>query len=116
MLENLLTEQNHPASQDLHRLPTAQILNIISDADSEVSTAVRREIPAITMAVDAIAGRMENGGRLFYIGSGTSGRLGVLDAAECPPTFFTPPELVQALIAGGDRALRRSAEAAEDDP
>jgi N-acetylmuramic acid 6-phosphate etherase len=116
MLENLLTEQTHPASQELHRLPTADVLNIINEADSEISAAVRREIPAIARALDAIHVAMENGGRLFYIGAGTSGRLGVLDAAECPPTFFTPPELVQALIAGGDRALRTSVEAAEDDP
>ncbi len=116
MLENLLTEQIYPAFQELYRLPTAEILKTINEADSEVPAAVGRQIPAISKAVDAITYALENGGRLFYIGAGTSGRLGVLDAAECPPTFFTPPDLVQALIAGGDRALRSSTEAAEDDP
>jgi N-acetylmuramic acid 6-phosphate etherase len=77
---------------------------------------VGREIPQIAQAIDRIVERLETGGRLFYIGAGTSGRLGVLDASECPPTFNTPPELVQGLIAGGDRALRTSVEKAEDDP
>ncbi|MGC2500061.1 MAG: N-acetylmuramic acid 6-phosphate etherase, partial [Acidobacteriaceae bacterium] len=85
-------------------------------ADRDAVDAVERELPRITTAVDAIAARVENGGRLFYLGAGTSGRLGVLDASECPPTYNTPPELVQGLIAGGDRALRDSVERAEDDP
>jgi N-acetylmuramic acid 6-phosphate etherase len=88
----------------------------MNQADAEVSVAVGRELPAITRATDAIAGALEAGGRLFYCGTGTSGRLGVLDSAECPPTFHTPPELVQAIIAGGEVALRRSVEKAEDDP
>jgi N-acetylmuramic acid 6-phosphate etherase len=91
------------------------MLEVISAADREVAPAVAREIPHIAKAVDAIVERLNTGGRLFYIGAGTSGRLGVLDASECPPTFNTPPELVQALIAGGDRALRHSVEKAEDD-
>jgi N-acetylmuramic acid 6-phosphate etherase len=85
-------------------------------ADQEVARAVERELPQIARAVDAIVDRLENRGRLFYTGAGTSGRLGVLDASECPPTFQTPPELVQGIIAGGDRALRHSVERAEDDP
>ena len=85
-------------------------------ADAEAPGAVAKVIPEIARAVDAIAARLENGGRFFYIGAGTSGRLGVLDASECPPTFNVPPSLVQGIIAGGDRALRTSAEKAEDDP
>jgi N-acetylmuramic acid 6-phosphate etherase len=86
----------------------------MNQADAEVAAAVQREIPRISRAVDAIAAALESGGRLFYIGAGTSGRLGVLDASECPPTFHVPPDLVQGLIAGGDSALRTSSEAAED--
>ena len=88
----------------------------MNSADQEVAVAVEREISSIAGAVDAIAGRIRAGGRLFYAGAGTSGRLGVLDASECPPTFHTPPEMVQAIIAGGDTALRQSVERAEDDP
>jgi N-acetylmuramic acid 6-phosphate etherase len=84
-------------------------------ADAEVAGAVRREIPKLAAAVDGIAAILNRGGHLAYIGAGTSGRLGVLDAAECPPTFHTPPDLVQAVIAGGDSALRRAVEGAEDD-
>ena len=84
-------------------------------ADYEALAAVERESASIAQAVNAIAERLENGGRLFYLGAGTSGRLGVLDASECPPTYNTPPELVQGVIAGGDVALRRSVERAEDD-
>jgi N-acetylmuramic acid 6-phosphate etherase len=81
-----------------------------------VPRAVERELPNISRAVDGIVERLESGGRLFYLGAGTSGRLGVLDASECPPTFQTPPDLVQGIIAGGDYALRHSIERAEDDP
>lgn len=88
----------------------------MNEADAEVARAVGAEIPRIAAAVDAIAAALDLGGSLVYIGTGTSGRLGVLDASECPPTFHTPPNLVRAIIAGGDAALRRSAEAAEDDP
>jgi N-acetylmuramic acid 6-phosphate etherase len=92
------------------------MLRIMNDADREVPVAVERELPAIAWAVDSIARLLEAGGRLLYIGAGTSGRLGVLDASECPPTFNTQPDLVRAIIAGGDRALRHSVEKAEDDP
>ncbi len=113
---HLLTEQANPLSDQLDSLSTPQVLQAMSRADSEIAGAVARELPWIAKAADAIAGALQQGGHLFYIGAGTSGRLGVLDASECPPTFHTPPELVQGIIAGGDTALRRSVEAAEDDP
>jgi N-acetylmuramic acid 6-phosphate etherase len=116
MRHDLTTEATNPASAAIDALPTEAMLRVINRADQEVAAAVERELANITAAVDAIAARLEGGGRLFYLGAGTSGRLGVLDASECPPTFNTPPELVQALIAGGDRALRHSIERAEDDP
>jgi N-acetylmuramic acid 6-phosphate etherase len=89
-------------------------LRVINREDSTVAGSVRRELPNIARAVDAIAKSLEHGGTLFYIGAGTSGRLGVLDAAECPPTFGTPARMVRAIIAGGDRALRHPIEGAED--
>ena len=116
MLENLLTEQRNPASERIDALPTEEILRVINSEDRKVAEAVAREIPAIAKAADAIVEALRRGGRLFYIGAGTSGRLGVLDAAECPPTFNVPPELVQGIIAGGERALARATEASEDDP
>jgi N-acetylmuramic acid 6-phosphate etherase len=116
MLDDLTTEAQNSSSTAIDALPTRQMLEIINAADKEVAEAVGLEIPAIATAVDEIAKRLERGGRLFYIGAGTSGRLGVLDASECPPTFNAPPEMVQGLIAGGDGALRRSVEKAEDDP
>jgi N-acetylmuramic acid 6-phosphate etherase len=116
MRPDLTTEALNPASVAIDSLSTAEMLEVINAADREVAPAVARELPSIAKAVDAIAERLNAGGRLFYIGAGTSGRLGVLDASECPPTFNTPPEMVQGLIAGGDRALRHSIEKAEDDP
>lgn len=116
MIEDLLTETRNPASAAIDALPTLDMLRVINAADQEVALSVQRELPHIATAVDAIVDRLESGGRLFYIGAGTSGRLGVLDASECPPTFNTPPDLVQGLIAGGDRALRHPIERAEDDP
>ncbi len=92
------------------------MLTVINDEDATVAAKVRAELPSIARAVDLIASRMALGGRLFYIGAGTSGRLGVLDASECPPTFSVPPTLVQGIIAGGDGALRRSSEGSEDSP
>jgi N-acetylmuramic acid 6-phosphate etherase len=116
VLESLLTEQRNPASRDIDSLPTLEILRVINDQDHEIAPAVRKELPHIAMAVDAIVAAIERGGRLFYIGAGTSGRLGVLDASECPPTFNLPPDLVQGMIAGGSAALERATEASEDDP
>jgi len=116
VLEKLLTEQVNPASNDIDRRSTGEILRIINEQDTAVAPAVGREIASIARAVDAIAARIRGGGRLFYIGAGTSGRLGVLDASEIPPTFNAPPDVVRGIIAGGERALSRSAEASEDDP
>jgi N-acetylmuramic acid 6-phosphate etherase len=115
-MKDLVTETPNPQSSEIDALQTSDMLRVINAADQDVPAAVAREIPRIAKALDAIVERLQNGGRLFYIGAGTSGRLGVLDASECPPTFNTPPELVQALIAGGDRALRVSMEKAEDNP
>jgi N-acetylmuramic acid 6-phosphate etherase len=115
MQQGLLTEAQNPASAQIDGVSTMEMLRIINAADREVPLAVERELPQIAQAVDAISARLENGGRLFYLGAGTSGRLGVLDASECPPTFNTDPELVQGLIAGGDHALRHAIEKGEDD-
>jgi N-acetylmuramic acid 6-phosphate etherase len=114
-LGTLTTESRNPASESLDRLSTEEMLRVINAADREVAAAVEAEIPHIALAVDAVVARIEAGGRLFYIGAGTSGRLGVLDASECPPTFGVSPELVQGIMAGGDIALRSSVEDAEDD-
>ena len=116
MLENLLTEQPNPASAHIDALTTEEMLRVINAQDRGVAEAVEREIPAIARGVDIIAAAFQRGGRLFYIGAGTSGRLGVLDASECPPTFGVSPELVQGIIAGGEAALARATEATEDDP
>jgi N-acetylmuramic acid 6-phosphate etherase len=115
-LEKLLTEQRNPASAEIDTLPTEEVLRIVNAEDHRVADAVEREIPAIARAVDAIVEAFQRGGRLFYVGAGTSGRLGVLDASECPPTFSVPPEMVQGIIAGGPAALSRATEATEDDP
>ncbi len=113
-LGNLLTEARHPASERLDTLPTLEILALINAEDAKVAGAVRAELENVARAVDAIAERFGRGGRLFYVGAGTSGRLGVLDASECPPTFSVSADLVQGLIAGGDSALRLSSEHSED--
>jgi len=116
MLEDLLTEQPNPRSASIDSLPTEAALRIINTEDQQVAVAVEREIPAIARAVDAIVAAIEKGGRLFYLGAGTSGRLGVLDASECPPTYSVPPEMVQGIMAGGEAALSRATETTEDDP
>jgi len=116
MLEHLLTEQPNPASEGIDALPTAEILRVINGEDRKVAEAVSRELPAIARAVDAIVDAFERGGHLIYIGAGTSGRLGVLDASECPPTFNVPPEMVRGIMAGGEAALARATETTEDDP
>ncbi|MBN1641678.1 MAG: N-acetylmuramic acid 6-phosphate etherase [Anaerolineae bacterium] len=110
-----LTEARNPRTASLDRLSSLEIVTLINDEDARVAGAVRAELGQIARAVDAIAERLRRGGRLFYFGAGTSGRLGVLDASEMPPTFGVSPELVQGVIAGGDSALRRSSEEAEDD-
>ena len=116
MFEKLLTEQPNPASAHIDELPTEEMLRVINAEDRTVAEAVSLEIPAIARAVDAIAAVIGRGGRLFYIGAGTSGRLGVLDAAECPPTFNAPEGMVQGLLAGGEEALSRASDSSEDDP
>ena len=115
-LEQLLTEQTNPASAAIDSLPTEAILSIINAEDRLIADAVAKEIPRIALAVDGIVASLQQGGRLFYIGSGTSGRLGVLDAAECAPTYNVAPDLVQGIIAGGENALSKATEASEDDP
>jgi N-acetylmuramic acid 6-phosphate etherase len=109
-----LTEERNPLTINIDTLPTLDMLALINAEDQKVALAVRHELQNIVSAVDAITSRMQRGGRLIYIGAGTSGRLGVLDASECPPTFGTPPELVVGLIAGGDVALTDAVEGAED--
>jgi N-acetylmuramic acid 6-phosphate etherase len=116
VLEQLLTEQRNSRSERIDTLPAEEMLRVINEEDSKVAGAVGDAIPFIARAVDAIAEAMQNGGRLFYIGAGTSGRLGVLDASECPPTFSVSPDLVQGIMAGGEPALSRATEASEDDP
>ncbi len=116
MLNKLTTESRNPASEDLDQLSALEIVQLMNAEDARVSEAVRKEAVAIGQAIDLIAGRLQQGGRLIYLGAGTSGRLGVLDASECPPTFNTSPELVIGLIAGGPAALTRSIEGAEDHP
>ncbi len=108
------TEQRNPRSRGLDLLPTREILRIINREDARVAGALARELPQIARAVDAIVRGLRRGGRLIYVGAGTSGRLAALDAAECPPTFGVPPRLVQAVIAGGRRTMTRAVEGAED--
>ena len=114
-LSTLLTEQRNPASEGIDSLSTEQMLAVINSEDAKIAASVQAAIPQIARAVDAIASRMRAGGRLFYIGAGTSGRLGVLDASECRPTFNIPQEMVQGIVAGGEAALVRATEASEDD-
>ena len=113
-LKSLATEQRNPASTGLDALSVEGILGVISAQDHLVAPAVAGEIPYIAQAVELVVAAFRGGGRLIYVGAGTSGRLGVLDASECPPTFGTPPEMVQGLIAGGPPAMFRSQEGAED--
>lgn len=110
------TEARNPRARSLGTMTTRQILELINDEDAGVPAAVRRAIPSIERAVELIVASLSKGGRLRYIGAGTSGRLGVLDASEMPPTFGVEPELVTGIIAGGDHALRMSIEGAEDQP
>ncbi|MEB3173032.1 MAG: N-acetylmuramic acid 6-phosphate etherase [Cyanobacteriota bacterium] len=112
---HLLTEQAHDASGDLDLLSTTELVELFCSEDRQPQLAVEAAAPQLAEAIDAIALRLKAGGRLFYLGAGTSGRLGVLDAAECPPTFCSDPELVQGVLAGGAPALLRSSEGLEDD-
>ena len=113
-LDSLLTEQANSRSADIDSKSTLEVLAIINEEDAAVAGAIRRELPQIAQAVERIAEALKSGGRLFYLGAGTSGRLGVLDAAECPPTFGVKPGIVNGLIAGGREALVAAIEGAED--
>jgi N-acetylmuramic acid 6-phosphate etherase len=110
-----ITEQDNPQTSNLSSLTAAEIVLKMNQEDALVAAAVAKELPTIARAVEETVARLSSGGRLFYIGTGTSGRLGVLDAAECPPTFGVAPDLVQAIIAGGYEACYRAGEASEDD-
>jgi N-acetylmuramic acid 6-phosphate etherase len=112
----MTTEQPNPNSTNIDGLSTLDIISTINEEDKKVALAIEKAIPQIALAVDAITEALRNGGRLIYIGAGTSGRLGILDAVECVPTFSTPPELVRGIIAGGEGALVNSVEGAEDHP
>lgn len=114
-LDDLLTEQVNPATANIDTLDAVGILRLMNDEDKTVAFAVEKELPAIAAAVDAVVAALRQGGRLVYLGAGTSGRLGLLDAAECPPTFGTDPGQVVGLIAGGDAAVTGAVEGAEDD-
>jgi len=114
--EHRQTEQRNPASRNLDRMSALEIVRLMNREDRKVAAAVTRELANISHAVDAIVRRIHKGGRLIYVGAGSSGRIAVMDAAECPPTFGTPPQLVRALIAGGKKAVTGPVEGAEDRP
>jgi len=114
-MKHLITESRNPLSQNIDQLGAMEIAQLMNAEDKKVSEAIASELPAIAQAIDWVAETFRNSGRLFYIGAGTSGRLGVLDASECPPTFSTPPWMVVGVIAGGPRALTTAVEGAEDD-
>ena len=114
-LRQLSTEQILPAARDLDRMSSLEIVRLMNDEDANVAGAVRRALPQVARAIDVVAAGVRQGGRLIYVGAGTSGRLGALDASEIPPTFNTSPQTVQFIMAGGSRALGASTEASEDD-
>ena len=114
-LSQLLTEERNPDSMHIDEMSVREILELMNREDGKVAGSVRKEIPYIEKAVQMVVESLCAGGKVFYVGAGTSGRLGILDAAECPPTFSSPPETVQGIIAGGPEALIRSMEGAEDD-
>ena len=113
-LSTLNTEQRNPNTYNIDKLDTLSMLQVINEEDKKVASAVEAELPHIAAAVDLITARLREGGRMLYIGAGTSGRLGVLDASECPPTFGVSPHMIQGLVAGGPKALISSIEGAED--
>lgn len=113
-LDKLTTEQRNEKTKHIDTCSVMEMLEMINDEDAHVHDAVRDEIPNIAKAVEAIVKSFKKGGRLFYVGAGTSGRLGILDASECPPTYSTEPEMVQAIIAGGNTAIFKAVEGAED--
>jgi N-acetylmuramic acid 6-phosphate etherase len=111
----MLTEQPNSNTLHLHQMSALEIVQTMNSEDATIAKSVQQALPEIASAVELIAGRLSDGGRLFYVGAGTSGRLGVLDASECPPTFGTLPEMVQGIMAGGEMAMTDAAEGAEDD-
>lgn len=113
-LQKLSTEQRNPASTNIDARSVTRILSIINKEDARVAAAVRKEIPSIAKAVELVVDALQRGGRLLYVGAGTSGRLGILDAAECPPTFGTDPDMIRGIIAGGEQAVFRAQEGVED--
>ena len=113
-LSTLITEQRNPNSMHVDSLSALEIVQLMNDEDKQVPLAIKKCLPQIAQAVERIVATFQQGGRLVYIGAGTSGRLGVLDASECPPTFGVSPEMVKGIIAGGERALRHPIEGAED--
>ena len=115
-MDHLQTEARNPASANLDKLTPLEIVRLMNAEDAKVVPAIAGHADAIARAIEAIAGKLASGGRLIYVGAGTSGRLGVLDATECPPTFNSPPGQVVGLIAGGPRALTQAVEGAEDHP
>ncbi|GAA3512690.1 N-acetylmuramic acid 6-phosphate etherase [Actinocatenispora rupis] len=114
-LAQLRTEQTDPRYAQIDRLPTAELAALMNEADSTVPGAVRDAIPALVPAIDAVVDKLSAGGRLLYVGAGTPGRIGLLDAAECPPTFGTAPDQVRGIIAGGPTAVTGAVEGVEDD-
>src|SRR5690625_3629934 len=114
-LTALITEKRNEHKMKIDDMATADILQVINDEDRQVANRVTEVLPAIQKTVDLVYDALRQGGKLFYVGAGTSGRIGVLDAVECPPTFSTPSELVQAVIAGGEGAFVKAVEGAEDD-
>ena len=115
-LQKITTERRNPLSAHIDELPTLEMVKIVNGEDQKVALAVEKILPEIARAVDIITDRLARGGRLFYLGAGTSGRLGILDASECPPTYGVEPELVQGVIAGGIPAIFKAQEGAEDNP
>ncbi|WP_100010346.1 N-acetylmuramic acid 6-phosphate etherase [Lentibacillus sediminis] len=114
-LSQLTTEQRNPNSKNLDQMAVTEILRTINEEDKKVAHAVEEVLPQVAQAIEEVYQRLKSGGRLLYVGAGTSGRLGVLDASECPPTFMTPPSLVQSVMAGGNEAFFQAVEGSEDD-
>ena len=114
-MEERKTEGRNPATSNIDTLPTIEMMWVINREDHKVAAAVESQIPEIAKTVDEVYKRLKAGGRLFYCGAGTSGRIGILDASECVPTYNVPPTLVQGLIAGGNKAVFKAVEGAEDD-
>jgi N-acetylmuramic acid 6-phosphate etherase len=113
-LSNLITEQRNLNSMNMDEMSTMEMLTMMNEEDKKVALAVEKVLPQVEVAIDAIHQAFQNGGRLFYVGAGTSGRVGVIDASECPPTFMTPPDMVQTVMAGGNGAFFQAVEGSED--